>query len=219
VLSDSLSVPAPLGELHVFTPSFTLGLNTSQFFSQLFELPLLKGVSGQVTVAWASGGVGAKVDAQISIEDLSKNLGTLVPDRSSGTLAGAATVSLTNGAPLDLTAASLQMPEYAIELKDSDPPLKLGFGSAKFSEAPYAGGHAQWSGEVTVLFPFEQRQGSLTAGMSIEGLTLTAIKFGLSGFEEPIGDTGFDMTGVKARCRSAPSSRLTSASPPSNTKS
>jgi hypothetical protein len=204
VLSDSLSVPAPLGELHVFTPSFTLSLNTSQFFSQLFELPLLKGVGGQLTVTWASGGGGAKVDAQISIEDLSKNLGTLVPDRSIGTLAGSLTVTLTNGAALDLTSASLQMPEYAIELKDSDPPLKLGFGSSKFSEAPDAAGRTQWSGEVTVLFPFEQRQGSLTAGMSIEGSTLTAIKFGLSGFQEPIGKTGFDLTGVNGSMALSP---------------
>jgi hypothetical protein len=188
----------------VFTPSFTLSLNTSKSFSQLFELPLLSGLNGQVTVTWASGGGGAKVDAQISIEDLSKNLGTLVPDRSIGTLAGALTVTLTNGAPLDLTAASLQMPEYAIELKDSDPPLKLGFGAAKFSEAPDAAGRTQWSGEVTVLFPFEERQGSLTAGMSIEGSTLTAVKFGLSGFEEPIGETGFDLTGVNGSMALSP---------------
>ena len=192
-LSPSLSVPAPLSELKPFTPSFSVSTATAGFVAKLLALPVLKSASGQVTVTWSAGGAGAKLDAQVSLADLSKSIGTIAGG-TLGTLAASASVALANNVPLHLAGATLDLPEFAVELKDTKPQQKLGFGGAKFAESDDASGKPQWSGQVKVLFPWASRQGSVTAGVSVDDGQISTMTLGLAGFEIPIGETGFDWT-------------------------
>jgi hypothetical protein len=208
VLSPSFSIPAPLGELKPFTPSYTLGVNTAGSLSRLLALPLIRDSTGQVTVTWGPGGASSTVEAKISIEDLSKNLGTAFSEaagHSVGTLAGTLKLVLSNNAPIDLSGASLDVPEFAVELKDTDPPLKLGFGGAKFTEETGTDGTPQWSAKVTTLFPWEDRQGSLTGGLSFSGSALSSLTLGLSGFQVALGKTGWNWTGANGTLGFSPS--------------
>ena len=199
VLSPSLSIPAPFAEIKPFTPSYTLGLNTAGSLERLVALPLIKDASAQVTVTWGPGGASSSVAAQVSLADISKNLGTALSataGRSIGTLAAGLTVKLANDAPLSLAAASLQIPEFAVELKGTDPALKLGFGGAKFAYATEPQGKPMWSGEATTFFPWDDRQGSFTGAWTVDDGTLTSLKVALSGFKVKIGRTGWDWTGA-----------------------
>ena len=204
VLSPTLAVPAPLGELKPFTPSFTFGLNSSGTIGRVVALPLLQGASGEVKVTWAQGGGGATLDGQVSVEDLTKSVGDVLFTGSGanvGTVSGKLTLTFVNNQPFEVTAADLQIPEFAMEMKGSQPAIKLGFGGAKFS-AKKVGTTVEWSGEGTFLFPWEgengTNQGKITGRMFFTDTRLTGLGFAVSGFEVPIGETGWDWTGVNA---------------------
>jgi hypothetical protein len=105
-------------------------------------------------------------------------------------------VDAQNNAPLKLSGASLQIPEFAVEIDGTNPPLRLGFGGAKFTEADDANGKPVWSGEVTALFPWQDNQGAISAGLTFADSALSALKLGVSGFRVAIGKTGWDWTGA-----------------------
>jgi hypothetical protein len=200
------SVPAPLSLLKPFDPSFPLQINSSGTFDRFLSLPLLKvagGVSAQMTVTWATGGAGSKLEGQVSIEDLTKNLGRAILGNSIGTLSGTLTLQLQNGTTIDLTKADLQMPEYALELKDTTPPLKMGFGGARF-KAQLVSNQLQWSAEASLAFPFEKRQGKLTGRVFYTDQVLGGYGLSVSGLDDDIGDTGWVLTGVDANVIARP---------------
>ena len=92
----------------------------------MLALPLIKDTSAQVTVSWPPGGASSTIAAQVSIEKLSENLGTAFSEavgHTVGTLAGSLTITLSNNAPLKLSGASLQVPEFTVEIHDTNPPL------------------------------------------------------------------------------------------------
>ncbi len=203
VLSGSISVPIPLSLLKPFTPSYTVGLNIGGSIARLLALPLVNATSAQVKVTWGPGGASSKLEGQVSLEELSKNIGTAVSNatgRSLGTLAAKLTLALSNNAPIDLTQSELQVPEFAVELAGSTPPLKLGFGGAKFKEAT-VNGQVTWSAEVTTLFPWESEtgtnQGAIAGRLFFVDSQLAGLGLGVSGFELPVGETGWDLTGVE----------------------
>lgn len=200
------TVPAPLGEIQPFVSDFALGLNTAGSFERFLALPLLKGLSGQVKVTWDSGGRGAKVEASVSMEDLTKNLGSALAGRlglggrSIGTLAGKLVFTLANGRTAEVTEGELELPEFAIELKGTNPPLKEGFGGAKF-KAKRVGTSVEWSGEVSVLFPWEgstgTNQGKVVGRLFFRDFEIAGLGLGVSGFETRIGRTGWDLIGIE----------------------
>ena len=201
-------VPAPLGELRPFVGDFALSLNTAGTFERFLALPLLKGLSGQVKVTWnvaPGGATGAKLEASVSMEELTKNLGRPLAgrdgtSRSVGTLAGKLGLALENGKPMEVTEGELEIPEYAVEVKGTNPPLKEGFGGGKF-KGKQVGATVEWSGEVTLLFPWQGRsgtnQGSVTGRLFYTDFQMAGLGLGVSGFETPIGRTGWDLTGLE----------------------
>jgi hypothetical protein len=191
---DDILIPAPLDEIHPFVASYALGINTAGSVERFVALPLLKSASTQVTVTWAAGGTGATLDGSVSVDELSKSVGT-VAGASVGTLSGKLTLTLANNAPADLTKGELQLPEVTLEVKDTKPPLKEGFGGATF-KAQKVNGVVEWSGEVSTFFPFQDRQGSLTGRLFLRDSSLSGLGFALSGLKVPIGKTGWDLTGV-----------------------
>jgi len=64
-------------------------------------------------VTWNPGGGGSKLEAQASLEEISKNVGTAIAGHSVGTLAGALTLLLENNSRINLSAATLEVPEFA----------------------------------------------------------------------------------------------------------
>jgi len=203
VLGD-IRVNAPLDELKPFVPSYTFGLNTSGSFGRFAVLPLVQGASGQVDVSWASGGTGASLTAQASLEKMTNNVGSAfaaAAGTSVGTLAAKLTLTLVNGQEADVTQGSLQIPEIAVQLNSTSPPLKEGFGGGKFT-AQKVNGKVEWSAEVSILFPWQNASGSFNQGTILGRLFYTdgqlgGVGLGASGFEEPIGETGWDLTGVE----------------------
>jgi hypothetical protein len=191
LLLRHLSVPAPLGELKPFVGSYTLGVNTVGSVERFVKLPLL---SGQVTVKWDPGGAGATLEGGVSLEELSKGLGSLEAG-GVGTSAGKLTLKLANNAPADVTGGELQLPEFTVELKGTNPKLKAGFGGGKF-KAQEVGGAVEWSGEVSAFFPFEERQGSIIGRLFLRETSLSGAGFALSGIQVPIAKTGWSLTGV-----------------------
>jgi hypothetical protein len=199
VLPHGVSIPAPLGEIEPFTPTYTLSLNTAGTLERVVALPLLKDTSAQVTVTWGTGGANSTIQAQVSIEDISKNLGDAFSESTVGTLSGSLTLNLANGSATSLSGASFQVPEFSAHIKDTDPALRLGFGGAKFTEADDANGKPTWSGEVTTLFPWADRQGSITGGLSVADESLAGLKLAVSGFKQPLGKSGWELTGVNGQ--------------------
>ncbi len=191
---DDVLVPAPLDEIHPFVTTYSLGFNSTGSFERFIALPLLKSASAQVTVTWDSDGAGAGLEGSVSLDKLSESIGT-VAGNSVGTLSGKLKLKLKNRAPADLTQADLQIPEFAAELKDATPKLKLGFGGAAF-KAKKVNGAVEWSAEVTTLFPFQDRQGGLTARLYLRDSSLSGLGFGITGLKIPIGATGWFLSGV-----------------------
>ncbi len=191
LLLRHLSVPAPLSELKPFVGSYTLGVNTVGSVERFVKLPLL---SGQVTVKWDPGGAGATLEGGVSLEELSKGLGSLEAG-GVGTSAGKLTLKLANNAPADVTGGELQLPEFTVELKGTNPKLKAGFGGGKFN-AQEVGGAVEWSGEVSAFFPFEERQGSIIGRLFLRETSLSGAGFALSGIQVPVAKTGWSLTGV-----------------------
>jgi hypothetical protein len=205
------SIPAPLDEIKPFTASTILGLNTAGTIGRFAALPLLEGATAQVTSTWTGGGTGSTLLGEISLQDLSKAAGDVVSlsgNTDVGTLAGKLTLTQTNGKPLDVTAGSLDIPSYAVLVKDSNPPLKMGFGGAKFS-AQVVNGHTQWSAETSLLFPWEgesgTNQGKISGQLLFSDGLLAGAGVGVSGFTEPLGETGWDLTGVNGQVVLSPS--------------
>jgi WD40-like Beta Propeller Repeat len=201
-----IAVPAPLDELKPFLPDFTVGVNTSGSFGRFVQLPLLQGLSGQVKVTWDAGGKGAKAEASVSMEELTKSLGKPLAGRlglggvSVGTFAAKLGLVFANGKPADVTEGELEVPEYAVELKGTNPPIKEGFGGAKF-KAKKVGQSVEWSGEVTLLFPWQAasgaNQGVVKGRLFFQDFEMAGLGLSVSGFEQPIGKTGWDFTGVE----------------------
>ena len=199
-----VKIDAPLPEIKPFVTAYTLGLNTSGSFGRLAALPLLQGANGQAKVSWAAGGGGAKVELQASLEDMTKNVGEAFAKASKtsvGTLSAKLTLGLSNGQKADITQGELEIPEYALQLKDTSPPLKEGFGGGKF-KAKLVNGTVEWSADVTVLFPWESdsggaNQGAITGRAFFTGGRLGGIGLAASGFERAIGQSGWDLTGVE----------------------
>lgn len=200
--------PAPLGELQPFVPDFAVSVNTAGTFERFVKLPLLEGLSTQVKVTWSvtpAGADGSKLEASVSMEELTKNLGRPLAGRdgtatSVGTLAAKVALTLTNGKPAEVAEGELEVPEYAVELKGTNPPLKEGFGGGKF-KAKRVGDTVEWSGEVTMLFPWQgssgTNQGSVTGRLFFTDFEMAGLGFGVSGFETPIGKSGWDLTGLE----------------------
>ena len=198
-----LVVPAPLSEIKPLVASYVVGASAVDAFERLVALPFLKGSSGQVRVTWAPGGRGAKVEAKASIEEMTKVLGKAFAPAaggSIGTLSGKLTLTLKNGEPADITKGELVIPAVSVEVKDTSPPLREGFGGATF-KAQRVAGRVEWSGEVTVLFPWKNdaggsNQGKITGRLFFTDGSIGGLGLAASGFEEPIGRTGWDLTGV-----------------------
>ena len=191
---DDVLLPAPLDEIHPFVTSYSLGFNSTGSFERFLAFPLLNSATAQVTVTWDSDGTGAGIEGSVSLEELSESLGT-VAGNSVGTLAGKLKLKLKNKAAADLTEAELQIPEFATELKDTTPKLKLGFGGASF-KGKKVNGAVEWSAEVTTLFPFQDRQGGLTGRLFLRDSSLSGLGFAITGLKIPIGSTGWFLSGV-----------------------
>ena len=198
-----LLVPAPLGEIKPFVGSYTLGLNTVGTLERFFSLPLLKGLSGSVTVTWGSDGAGATIDASVSIADLTESLGTPIGGADVGTLSGKLALKLANGAPADISNGELTLPDVTVEIKGTDPKLKEGFGGATF-KATKVGGVVEWSGAVSTFFPIADRQGSLTGRLFLRDAGLAGLGLGVTGLSVPIGGTGWFLSGVNGNVVLAP---------------
>ncbi|HKP91550.1 MAG TPA: hypothetical protein VJT75_16410 [Thermoleophilaceae bacterium] len=209
----SLHVPAPLDQIKPFTPTYTLAINAPGTIERAIALPVISAVSAQVKVTWAPGGKGSTIETTISMEELTKNLGKtyetldLAGKPSVGTAGGIFTLTLANGKPFDVTLATLQLPEWASELPGSNPPVRTGFGGGKFT-AVRAGTTIEWSGELTVLFPWQGRagknQGSLTGRLLFSDLEVAGLGFDVGGFEIPIGKTGWDLTAFTGTAKFRP---------------
>jgi hypothetical protein len=200
------TVPAPVGELKPFLPDFALGLNTAGSLERFVQLPFLSSLSTQVKVTWDQGGKGSKVEASVSMEKLTEHLGTALAGRlglggvSVGTLAAKLGLTFKNGQSAEVTDGELEVPEVAVELKHTTPPLKEGFGGGRF-KAKRVGANVEWSAEVSVLFPWQgasgTNQGVVTGRLFYTDFELAGLGLGVSGFEKPIGTTGWDLTGVE----------------------
>ena len=199
------AVPAPLAELQPFVPDFTLSLNTAGTIERFVALPLLQGLSAQAKVTWDPGGRGSKVEASVSMEELTESLGTPLAGlngnaTSIGTLAAKLELKLANGTATEVTEGELEVPEYAVELEGTTPPLKEGFGGGRF-KAKRVGTTVEWSGEVSVLFPWQGQsgtnQGTVTGRLFFTDFQMGGLGLGVSGFERPIGRTGWDLTGIE----------------------
>ncbi len=191
LLLRHLSVPAPLGEIKPFVNSYSLGINTVGSLERFLALPLL---SGQVTVKWDPEGAGSTLEGSVSVEELSKNLGSL-EKAGVGTTSGKLTLRLQNNAPAEVTAGELQVPEYTVEVKGTKPTLKMGFGGAVF-KAQEVNGAVEWSGQASAFFPFQERQGSLTGRLFLRDSSLSGFGVAVTGIQVPIGATGWFLSGV-----------------------
>ena len=84
-------------------------------------------------------------------------------------------------------------------LDGSTPPLKLGFGGAKFKAATVVG-KVEWSAEVTTLFPWETKsgpgQGSITGRLFATDSVLGGLGLAATGFQIPIGKSGWNLNGL-----------------------
>jgi len=200
------TVSAPLDELRPFLGDFTLGVNTAGSLSRFSGVPFLQGLSAQLKVTWNPGGKGAKLGASVSMEELTKSLGKPLAgkaglaDRSVGTLSAKLTLAFANGKPAEVADGELVVPEFAVELKDTKPPIKEGFGGGKL-KAARVGGSVEWSGEVKMLFPWQgasgTNQGEISGRLAFRDLEIAGLGLSISGFELPIGRTGWDLTGVE----------------------
>jgi hypothetical protein len=200
-----LAVDAPLAELRPFSPDFSVGLNAAGSLQRFVALPFLQGLGAQVKVTWDADGRGAKLEASVSMEELTKNLGKPFAGqdgkaRSVGTLASKLSAAFANGKPADLADGELEVPEFAVELAGTSPPIKKGFGGGKF-KAARVGASVEWAGELSVLFPWKgadgKNQGVVKGRLSVLDGQLAGLGFGLSGFEQAIGKSGWDLTGIE----------------------
>jgi hypothetical protein len=192
LLLRHLSVPAPLGEIRPFVNSYSLGINMAGSLERFLALPL---ISGQMTVEWNADGAGATLEGSISLEELSKSLGSL-EEAGVGTTAGKLTLKLHNNAPADVSGGELQLPEFTVGVKGTDPELKMGFGGAVL-KAQEVSGTVEWSGELSVLLPFQKtNQGSITARLFLRDSSLSGVGFAVSGFRAPLGGGGWFLSGV-----------------------
>ena len=203
---DGEPVPAPLSEIKPFLPTFDFSLFTGGTLERFLKLPLVEGLGAQLKVTWADGGSASKVEASVSIEELTKNLGKPLAGRlglggtSVGTLAGKLVFTFVNGRAAEVTEGELELPEFAVELAGTNPPIKEGFGGGKL-KARRVGGVVEWSGEVKTLFPWQgatgPNQGAVTGRLFLRDSALAGLGLAVSGFEQAIGRTGWDITGLE----------------------
>ena len=115
---------------------------------------------------------------------------------SIGTLAAKLGLTFTNGKPAEVADGELEVPEFAVELKGTNPPSRR--ASAAPSSRPPAWA-TRWSGRPRSRCCSRGRatRGSSKGRLFFRAFEIAGGGLSVSGFERPIGKTGWDFTGVE----------------------